>query len=62
MKMARLAYPRGLESAEVVQVIKTVTTAGTGTEKDPNRYVTSYWSLDGELLAINDPQSFSQTP
>ncbi len=46
----------GTGSAEVIQVIKTVTKTGNGTREDMNRFLTQYWSLDGELLAQFDPQ------
>lgn len=45
----------GCFSAEIVSVIKTVTRTGDGTGQNPNRFVTEYWSLQGELLAMNDP-------
>ena len=41
-------------SAEVMQVIKTTRPVGKGTEDNPNRIVTEYWSFDGELLARNE--------
>lgn len=43
-----------IKSAEVIQVIKTVSSAGSGTEEDPNRFQTIYWSLDGKFLAMDD--------
>lgn len=46
----------GCKSARVIQVIEVRTKVGSGTEKDPNRIVTEYWSLDGKLLAVNDPE------
>jgi len=49
------AGARGAAGAKVIQVIETRTFVGTGTEENPNRYVTRYWSLDGELLAEADP-------
>ena len=45
------ARPRGTDSAEVVQVIKTEALKGKGTEDDLCHIVTQYWSLDGDLLA-----------
>ena len=45
--------------AEVTVVIKTTTLIGTGTENDPAREVVQYWTLDGKLLATNDPISHS---
>jgi hypothetical protein len=41
--------------ARVIQVIETEEKRGKGVEDDPIRGVTQYWSLDGELLAENDP-------
>ncbi|MBQ8297679.1 MAG: carboxypeptidase [Ruminococcus sp.] len=41
----------GCKQAEVVQVIKTRTIVGTGTENDPVREVVQYWDLDGKLIA-----------
>lgn len=43
------------EKAEVVEVIVVKTTAGSGTEEDPYRFVSEFWSKDGKLLAIADP-------
>lgn len=41
--------------AKVIQVIETEVTRGKGEEGDPLRGVTQYWSLEGDLLAENDP-------
>lgn len=41
--------------ARVMEVVIVKATVGKGTEKDPNRVITEYWSKDGELLAVNDP-------
>ncbi len=49
------ARPRATDSASVVPVIKTVSLVGRGTNEDPCRSVTRYWSVDGKLLAENDP-------
>lgn len=46
---------RGTDSAKVIQVIETISTRGKGTEENPCRIVHQYWSLEGELLAENDP-------
>lgn len=46
--------PRGTDSAEVIAVIKTEALYGAGTESDPCRIKTQYWSLDGKLLAETD--------
>lgn len=41
-------------SAEVIEVIKVVSTRGDG-DRTIFREVTSYWTKDGELLAEVDP-------
>lgn len=42
--------------ARIVQVIETtLVVRGTGEIGNPLRMVTQYWSLDGRLLAENDP-------
>lgn len=41
--------------AKVIQVIETEEKRGEGIADDPIRCVMQYWSLDGELLAENDP-------
>lgn len=51
------ARPRGTSSAKVIQVIRTTATRGKGNENDPCRIVTQYWSLDGKMLAENDPEA-----
>lgn len=39
-----------MEHAELISVIKTISTKGDGTENDPYRRVVQYWTVDGELL------------
>ena len=51
-----IARPRGTDSAQVIQVIKTKSMRGVGTDEDLCRIVTQYWDFDGNLLAENDPQ------
>lgn len=41
--------------AKVIQVIEVELKRGKGVEDDPIRGVLQYWSLDGDLLAENDP-------
>ena len=50
-----MARPRGTDSAQVIQVIKTESLRGEGTQEDLCRIVTQYWDFDGNLLAENDP-------
>lgn len=50
--------PRGTDNASVIQVIQTKSMRGIGTQEDKVRIVTQYWSLDGKLLAENDPCDF----
>lgn len=47
--------PRGTDSAQVIQVIKTESIRGKGTQEDLCRTVVQYWDFDGHLLAENDP-------
>lgn len=55
------ARPRGTDSARVIQVIETKALCGAGTEEDPCRWLTQYWSLEGELLAERDPHYLGRT-
>lgn len=41
---------RGTDSAKVVQLIQTVAPMGSGTEDDPVRLVSQFWTLDGKPL------------
>ena len=50
-----MARPRGTDSAQVIQVIKTESMRGEGTQEDLCRIVKQYWDFDGNLLAENDP-------
>jgi len=49
-----LVRPRGTDSAQLVNVIKTESLRGKGTGDDPCRMVIQYWSTEGELLAEKD--------
>lgn len=40
---------------EVMKIIRIKCTRGNGTKSNPHRYITQYWDLEGNLLAINDP-------
>lgn len=53
--MNDILYPRGVNSAKVIQVIETKSARGSGSKEQPSRIITEYWSLDGEKLAENDP-------
>lgn len=46
--------PNGAESAKVIKVIETKSLRGIGTDKDPLRNITQYWSFEGEFLAEMD--------
>lgn len=52
--------PRGTDKARVIYVIETQSLEGRGTDEDPCRIVTQYWSLQGELLAKVDPADESE--
>lgn len=45
----------GVDSVQMVQVIETKSQRGSGSDANPYRTVTQYWSPDGEFLAENDP-------
>lgn len=50
------AFPYGVNSARVMEVIVTTAVRGSGNKQEqPARMVTQYWSFDGKLLAENDP-------
>lgn len=49
--MENYVYPRGCDSAKVIQVIETKSARGAGTDEQPSRIVTQYWTLDGKRLA-----------
>ena len=53
---------RDVIEAKVIQVIQTIHTEGAGTKEDPKRVVNSYWSLEGDLLAANDPAQSGEEP
>jgi hypothetical protein len=44
-----------MDSAELIQVIRTTLTRRGDGKTDPIRVITQYWSVDGELLAEVDP-------
>lgn len=43
------------KNASLIEVIMVQTCVGEGTEQNPNRIITEYWSKEGRLLAVNDP-------
>ena len=49
------AWPRGTDSAKVIQVIETAALRGSGADDDPVRVVKQFWSFAGELIAEVDP-------
>lgn len=52
-----------MKPVEIIQVIRTaIVCRGNGTPRDPNRIVTQFWSVDGDLLAEVDPVARSVTP
>ena len=54
MNFKRNVIPRGTDSAKVIRVVETISIKGSGTEKDPVRYIYQYWDFKGNLLASKD--------
>ena len=48
--------PDAVTSVDVIQVIRTVAMRGAGTEEDPFRNITQFWTLDGFLIKEVDIQ------
>lgn len=44
----------------MIQVIETTETAGSGEDRDPHRFKTTYYTLEGDLLAERDPWVLSE--
>ena len=47
----------GTVQAEVISVIRTLSRRGSETKERPLRWVTQYWSLEGELLAEKEDEN-----
>lgn len=47
----------GTVQAEVIPVIRTISRRGSETKERPLRWVTQYWSLEGELLAEKEDEN-----
>jgi|GEM_PF-1410746 len=57
------SYQRADNSARILTVIETTnSTRGKGTDDDPVRVLTQYWTLDGTLLCEVDPILFANVP
>lgn len=48
-----------IKKAEVIQVIRTVSFYGNGTNENPNRFIYQYWDLNGTLLATVDKNTLN---
>lgn len=46
-----LAIPRGTDSDCIVEVIRTKSLSGAGTQDSPAKTVIQYWTLEGKLIA-----------
>lgn len=44
------------DSVKVIQVVRVAACCGAGTKEDMFRLVLQYWSLEGKLLAEDDPK------
>lgn len=51
MKLKGGGKVQGIQSIEVVEVIKTKTVVGDGTGENPIREVVQYWDRTGKLIA-----------
>ena len=51
--------PDAVTFIDVIQVIKTVAVRGAGTEEDPFRNITQFWTLDGSLIVEFDIQKMA---
>lgn len=49
---------RGADSVRAITVVEVKVAVGSGADDDPVRKVTEYWSMSGDLLAVNDPYCF----
>lgn len=47
-----------VRKVKVITVIEIKTIAGEGTSDDPTRNITQYWDMDGNLLAVADPEAY----
>lgn len=54
MNPNKVKIKHGARSAEMIEVIKVVSTRGNGND-EPFREITQYWTKDGKLLAEDDP-------
>lgn len=53
--LAGILKSTGVKSVEFASVIIIKCKAGKGTTENPNRNITQFWSMEGELLAAFDP-------
>ena len=51
-----------INSARIISVIEIQSDKGEGGPGDPVRRYAEYWSLQGELLAVNDPYFCGEIP
>jgi hypothetical protein len=49
--------PDAVTSVDVIQVIRTVAMRGAGTQEDPFRNITQFWTMDGLLIKETDIQT-----
>lgn len=47
----------GNRSVRIIEVLEATLRVGDGTEQNPYRIITEYWSKGGELLAVDDPNT-----
>ena len=47
-----------VRKVKVITVIEVMTIAGEGTPDSPTRNITQYWDMEGNLLAVVDPEAY----
>lgn len=45
----------GVQHAEAVTIIRVTETIGDGSKENPSRIRTTYWTYEGEMIAMIDP-------
>lgn len=49
------------DAVKMIKVIEVKTVIGNGERENPFRCITEYWSLNGRLLAVDDPSGWENS-